>query len=163
MVKMDHGANLCVYESYSVCHKVQNIENSLMRSKNGKSVVNIFNNYAHLCIQKKNQRFKLGSLFSHHEIVLVFFSKSFHLKRQSLLLAHKPCISSKHLEKNSVLNYHICFMLLTSSCLLLFYELIDCSKSNDLNSHTNIASPIHPECIIICIERLKKPLASLTL
>lgn len=104
----------------------------------------------------KNQRFKLASLFSHHEIVLVFFSKPFHLKRQSLLLAHKLCISSKRLEKNSVLNYHICFMVFTFSSLLLFYELIDCSKSNDLNSHTNISLPLHPECIIIiCIERLK--------
>lgn len=134
-----------------------------MHSKNGKCVVNISNNYVYLCIQKKKPRFKLASLFSHHEIVLVFFSKPFHLKRQSLLLAHKLCISSKHLEKNSVLNYHICFVLFTFSCLLLFYELIDCSKSNDLNSHTNISLPLHPECIIICIERLKTSLVSLTL
>lgn len=113
--------------------------------------------------KEKKQRFKLGSLFSHHEIVLVFFSKPFHLKKQSLLLAHKLCISSKHLEKNSVLNYHICFMLLTFPCLLLFYELLDCSKSNDLNSHTSIFLPIHLECIIICTERLKKPLVPLTM
>lgn len=145
-----------MYESYSIFHKVQDIANFLMNSKNGKGSASIFNNYACLCIQKKNHRFKLGSLFSHHEIVLVFFSKPFHLKKQSLLLAHKLCIASKHFEKNSVLNYHICFMLLTFPCLLLFYELIDCSKSNDLNSHTSISLPIHLECIIICIERLKK-------
>lgn len=134
-----------------------------MHWKDCKGVVDIFNNYAYLCIQKKNQGFKLSSLFSNHEIVLIFFSKPFHLERQSLLLAHKLCIFSKHLEKNSVLNYHICFMLFTFSCLLWFYELIDCSKSKDLNSHTNISLPILPECIIICAERIKKPLVSLTL
>lgn len=161
---MDHWFNLSMSETHSFFHKLQNIATSLMHSKNGKCVVNISNNYVYLCIQKKNQRFKLASLFSHHEIVLVFFSKPFHLKRQSLLLAHKLCISSKRLEKNSVLNYHIFFMLFTFSCLLLFYELIDCSKSNDLNSHTNISLPLHPECIIIiCTERLKKSLVPLTL
>lgn len=160
---MEHGFNLSMSEPHSVCHKVQNIADSLMHLKNGRGVVNISNNYACLCTQKENQRFKLASLFSHHEIVLVFFSKPFHLKRQSLLLAHKLCTSSKHLEKNSVLIYHICFMLFTFSCLLLFSELIDCSKSNDLNSHTDISLPLPSECIIICIERLKKSLVSLTL
>ena len=63
----------------------------------------------------------------------------------------------KHLENNPVLN-HICFFLFTFSCLLCFYELIDYSKSKQLNSLTNIHLPTHLELIIIYIERTIKPL-----